>query len=194
MSADFVPNFEDAAMSLVSRGRRFDVLTLPVSLSPRRYKFITWIPARDYLKIPRDAPLMNWPDELEGLDAMIIMVDLAVFTAHGAFLDEFDTLQRFRRVCNSIWLAEKDVILVLLNIDKLSNKSPIVSAHDYKEEESQAQVADTVVNRFLSLNQDESRKIHVIFADNDDSSKNLECFEGAVQQILERKTVAAGNS
>ena len=194
MSADFVPNFEDAAMSLVSRGRRFDVLTLPVSLSPRRYEFITGIPARDYLKIPRNAPLMNWPDELEGLDAMIFMVDLAVLNAHGAFLDEFDTLQRFRRVCNSIWLAEKDVILVLLNIDKLSNNSPIVSAHDYKEEESQAQVADTVVNRFLSLNQDESRKIHVIFADNDDSSKNLECFEGAVQQILERKTVAAGNS
>lgn len=66
-------------------------------------------------------------DECDDLDAILFMVDLAVYTTYstdGSLVDEWDnTLQRFRHFCKLPWYAEKDIILVFLNFDKFSKNS-----------------------------------------------------------------------
>lgn len=138
-----------------------------------------------------EASLRTMADECEDLDAIFFMADLATYKIHpndGSFADEWDNnLQRFRRFCKLPWYTEKDVILLFLNIDKLSMKPLNVHASSHKHENSHARTVDDIVKSFVSLNKDESREIHVIFADNDDKAKNLESLDGVMKLILSKK-------
>lgn len=105
-------------MSLISRTLRSEILRLPVGRSSRNYNFISWKPPGTLLR--------NWADEFENLEAILFMADLAIcnsHSAHHALVDKFDKiLQNFRRVCTFPWLAKKDIILVILNIEDQLNK------------------------------------------------------------------------
>lgn len=187
VSADYRPTLEDAAMSLVTRTLRSEVLKLPARMSSRMYNFVRWTPAGASVR-------RNWADEFEDLKAILFMADLAICKSHstdGALVDEFDsTLQRFHRVYKLPWLAKKDIILIFLNIDKFSQKSPNVRTASNKQEETLSKTTDAIVNQFVSLNEVESRQIHVIIADKEESAKNLECLEGAVERILSKKAIS----
>ena len=77
----------------------------------------------------------------------------------------FATIARFPK-----W---KSIIPLLLNLDKVSffeNRPP--------NDEN---------GFFLSLDENGARKIHVIFAHHDNKFKNLNCLEGAMQQIMSKR-------
>lgn len=136
-------------------------------------------------------------DECEKLDAVLVTVDLANYRTYSADrspVDEWeDTLQNFRRICKLPWLAEKEIVLIFLNLDKLSNKRPSVHVSSHTSRDRHPWTANGIVQTFSSLNEDESREIHVIFADNEVRAKNLECFERAMERILSKKATAAQN-
>ena len=183
-------------MSLVARTRRFDSLDLPVKMSSQRYTFVGSSPS---LRIfPPESILNNWADEFEDLDAIFFIADLAIYSTYStndSLWDDWNsTLHRFRRVCNFAWLAEKEIVLVLMNNDKLSNKRLNIHASGSKQEGNISKTIDDIIKRFVSLNDSPSRKIHVILADNDDRAKNLESLDGAVKQILSKKANWARDS
>lgn len=167
-------------------------------MSSRRYNFVTWNLPKASFRIPPDTSLRSWRQEFDGLDAIIFMADMAIYktrSADGAVVDEMDhTLQDFRRVCKFGWLAERDIILFFLNVGEYSAKSSKAHGPRHKYGDHGRSTADDIVKRFVSLNEDESREIHVIFADNDERAKNLECLDGAVGRILSKKAIAARNS
>ena len=185
-------------MSLIARTQRTnslrltDSLTLPVQMSSRRYSFVRWTPTRASLRFPRETPSKNMADECEDLDALLFMADLTVdntYSADGSLVDEWaDTLQRFRRFCTLPLLAEKDIIL-FLNTEKSSNKSSKLHSPSYKQEESHERSIDNFLES-IALNADESRKIYVMVADNDESDKNLAFLEAAVEVILSKKAIS----
>lgn len=140
------------------------------------------------MKTPPEASVKNMADECEDLNAVLFIVDLAVYNTYSTDgsleQDGDDTLERFRRHCKLPWLAEKDIILVFLNLKKLSNKALNVHTPRHRNRENHMRKADDIVERFVSLNKGDYRQIYVIFADNDNRAKNLDCLENAMKQIM----------
>ena len=184
-------------MSLIARTRNCDSLTLPVAMSPRRYNFLRLRPRGVSVRNFPQASSRNMADECEILDAVLVTVDLAIYSTYstdGSPVDEWeDTLQSFRRICKLPWLAEKEIVLIFLNLDKLSKKRLSVHVPSHKNRDRHPWTANEIVQTFLSLDEDDSREIHVIFADNEVRAKNLECFERAMERILSKKATAAQN-
>ena len=182
-------------MSLLARTRNSESLTLPVAMSSRRYNFLRWSRRGTSLLDPPQAPVRNMAYECETLDAVLFTVDLAIcitYSTDGSTVDEWeDTLQNFRRICKLPWLAEKEIVLIFLNLDEFSNKRLSVHVPDHKHRARHPWTANELVQTFFSLHEDDSREIHVIFADDKVRGKNLECFERAMEQILSKKATAA---
>lgn len=173
-------------MSMIYRDGHSQSLTLPVSTGLKRYSFVNWVPHGASLKTPHK-PSKNMADECERLDAILFMADCSACFADGSLGGQLDdTLQGFRRFCKLPWLAGKDVILVLLNIDNFYQK--LLECHSKRND--YPETPQDMIDRFLSINEDESRKIHVILVDND-SAKNLESLEGAVKHSLNKKKISA---
>lgn len=136
-------------------------------------------------------------DECENLDAVLFMADCNTYFADSSLENEWDnTLQCFRRFCKLPWLAEKDIILVFLNIDKFPIE-PLdghVLRHSKPNDYAETATRGDIINRFCSLNEDDSREIYAICVENDTRAKNLDMFENAVQLILNKKTKSARES
>lgn len=184
-------------MSLIARDGRlnspFYSLTLPVAMGSKRYNFVRWSLPR----LPSKAASRSLTDQCEDLDAVLFVVDLDTSntcSADGSVVEEWDDiLLHFRRTCKFPWLAKKDIILILLNVKKLSCRSPDVQPSGPAHRDSHVRTADYIKNRFASLNEGKSREIHVIFAENEIHAKNLEIFQKIVKQILSKKSTAAGD-
>lgn len=184
--ADYIPTFEDAAMSLIVRTDAFDSATLPVSMSSKTYTFIKWTPHKASLWIPPADPPRDLGYECEQLDGIFFMVDLAICNpdlAENSTLDEWgETLDRFARICKQPWLVGKDVLLVLKNLEKLQ---PSVHASSFKGESAHTGTVDAIVHRFCSLNEDESREIYILF-DNKVRASSLDCLHQMMKPIMRK--------
>ena len=134
-------------------------------------------------------------DECKNLDAIVFVADLAIhnaYSADGSVGDEWNkTLLRFRHICKLPWLARKDIVIIFLNVEELSRKSSNVHDPSRAHKNIQTRTADDIKKRFTSLDKNELREIHVIFAENEVRAKNLEALERVVKQILSKKATAA---
>lgn len=178
-SAGYIPTFEDAAMSLIVRNGHSDSLRLPVSMSSRHYSFVRWVPHGASLKMPHE-PSRNMADECENLDAVLFMADCNTYFADSSLENEWDnTLQRFRLFCKFPWLAEKDIILVFLNIDKFPIEPLDGHALRHSKQNNYAETATRgdIINRFCSLNEDDSREIYAICAEMTQGPKIWTCLK-----------------
>ena len=155
LDGDFVPSFEDAAMSLIDRSRRADVLTLPLSTSHLRYSFVQWTP-----------PFSS--EELEGLDYLWFMADITLISTDPDKLNE--TLESFRCLFEFKWLASKDIMLVFQN-----------HALRHKQDDDYMKSMNNILDQFCSLNEDKSREIFTVFARDDNSAFNLAYLQEVVQ-------------
>ncbi len=189
VSEDYVPSFDDAALSLLSRSPHSNVLALEVGMGPRVYHFVTWTRLGASSSIEKE--------ESEELDAILFIAEPGLYKTHhttGARMDEWDnTLQRFRFVCDLPWLAEKDILLVFSNIKKLASK-PSDMLFPNSEGDHHGEAIDNVVTRFLSSGENGSRKIHVTLADDRDTTRNLSCLDFYMQMILNKKAVSDRHS
>lgn len=145
--------------------------------------------------MPSEISSRNMADECEALDAILFMADLATYgidSADGSLVDEWnDPLLRFRRICKLPWLAEKDIILFFLNFEEFSRKPPNAPTPSHAHKDSHVTTADEITKMFVSSNEDESRKIHVFFIDDNVRAKNLEAFENTVERILSKRAMSA---
>ena len=158
-------------------------------MGPRVYNFVTWTRLGASSSIEKE--------ESEELDAILFIAEPGLYKTHhttGARMDEWDnTLQRFRFVCDLPWLAKKDILLVFSNIKKLASK-PFDFPFSNCEGDHPGEAIDDVVTRFLSSGENGSRKIHVILADDHDTTRNLSCLDFYMQMILNKKAVSDRHS
>ena len=179
-------------MSLIVRNNAFDSATLPVSMSSQRHTFIRWIPHKASLWIPPVDPPRDLVYECEQLDAVFFMVDLAICNpdlADNSALDGWEeTVQRFARSCKQPWIVGKDIVLVFLNVEELQ---PSVPAPSFKGETAHKEKSNAIVEKFCSLNEDESREIYIIFANNKRRASNLEGLDEVMKIVMRKKKISA---
>ena len=178
-------------MSLIVRTEAHDSATLPVSMSSQAYTFIKWTPHKASLWIPPADPPRDLGCECEQLDAIFFMVDFEICNpalADKSTMDAWEeTLQRFVRICKQPWLVGKDVLLLFKNLEKLQ---PSVQAPSSKDKSTRAGTIDAIVDRYRSLNEDESREIYILF-DNKEGASNLEGLHQAMKSIMRKKELSA---
>ena len=172
-------------MSLISRDLRSNVLTLPAGTGPQKYKFVTWT--------PREASLSHWTNALEGLQAILFIADLELHNDHLTYslsLQDLDsTLERFRLVCEIHSFAQKDIILAFPNIKLLAGHLPISIYGCIIKEQT---TLKDIVDGFVSINNNKSREVHVIFTKDGNRAGSLDYFEIAMQLILKKKKTNSG--
>ena len=172
-------------MSLIIRTEAFDSATLPVLMSSQTYTFIKWTPHKASLWIPPADPPRDLGYECEQLDAIFFMVDLL---ADKSTTEEWEeTLQRFAHLCKQPWLVGKDILLLFKNLEQLQ---PSAHAHSFKNEPARAGTIDAIVDRFRSLNEDESREIYILF-DKKERASNLRGLNQAMKPIMRKKKLSA---
>ena len=178
-------------MSLTVRTEAFDSATLPVPMSSQTYTFIKWTPHKASLWIPPADPPRDLAYECEQLDAIFFMVDLATYNSDlvdSSTMEGWDeTVQRFVRICKQPWLVGKDVLVLFKNLEKLQ-----LSAHapSFKDEPTRAGTIHAIVDRFCSLNEDESREIYILL-ENKVRASNLEGLHQAMKSVMRKKELSA---
>ena len=176
-------------MSLTVRTDAFDSATLPVSTSSQTYTFRKWTPHKASSWIPSADPPRDLGYECEQLDAIFFMVDLGICKSdlsNISITDEWEeTLQRFVRICEHPWLVGKDVLLLFKNPEKFQ---PSAHAPNLKDEPTRAGTVDAIIERFCSLNEDESREIYIL---PDNKLRALEGLHQIMKSIMRKKEVSA---
>ena len=106
------------------------------------------------------------------MDYLWFMVD---FTLISTDSDESnDILRSFRRLLESKCI--ENIILVLHN-----------QALPHKRDDNHIRSIDDIMGRFSSLNEDKSRDIYVLVADDDDSAKNLVNLQEMMKAIFSKR-------
>ena len=178
-------------MSLLVRTEAFKSATLTFPMSSQTYTFVRWTPHKASLWIPPADPPRDLAYECGQLDAIIFVIDLAICNSDlvdNSTMDTWEeTLQRFVRVCKQPWLVGKDVLLLFKNLEKLQ---PSTQAPSFKDDPTRAGTVDAIIDRFRSLNEDESREIYILF-DNKVRASNLEGLHQVMKPIMRKKELSA---
>ena len=160
-------------------------------MSSQTYTFVKWTPHKASLWIPPADPSRDLGYECEQLDAISFMVDLAICNTDLVDNSTGDgweeTLQRFGRICKQPWLVGKDILLLFKNLEKLQ---PRAHAPSFKDEPTRAGTVDAIVDKFRSLNEDDSREIYILF-DNKVGAGNLEGLHQVMKPIMRKKELSA---
>lgn len=113
----------------------------------------------------------KWIHCFENVTTILFLVAISEY---DQLLFEDETVNRmqealtlFDSICNSRWFVKTSIILFLNKIDRFKEKLPISPMKnyfpDYEGGSDYAQACDYILNRFVSLNQHETKQIYTHF-------------------------------
>jgi guanine nucleotide-binding protein subunit alpha len=98
-----------------------------------------------------------------------------------------EALTLFDSICNSTWFIETSIILFLNKIDRFKEKLPVSRMKnyfpDYEGGDDYAAACDYMLNRFVSLNQNEAKRIYTHFTCATDTTQ-IRFVMAAVNDII----------
>ncbi|KAI1757724.1 guanine nucleotide-binding protein subunit alpha [Xylaria castorea] len=114
----------------------------------------------------------KWIHCFENVTTILFLVAISEY---DQLLFEDETVNRmqealtlFDSICNSRWFIKTSIILFLNKIDRFKEKLPISPMKnyfpDYEGGEDYASACDYILNRFVSLNQHETKQIYTVRA------------------------------
>jgi guanine nucleotide-binding protein subunit alpha len=113
----------------------------------------------------------KWIHCFENVTTILFLVAISEY---DQLLFEDETVNRmqealtlFDSICNSRWFIKTSIILFLNKIDRFKEKLPVSPMKnyfpDYEGGEDYGQACDYILNRFVSLNQHETKQIYTHF-------------------------------
>jgi len=113
----------------------------------------------------------KWIHCFENVTTILFLVAISEY---DQLLFEDETVNRmqealtlFDSICNSRWFIKTSIILFLNKIDRFKEKLPVSPMKnyfpDYEGGEDYAAACDYILNRFVSLNQHETKQIYTHF-------------------------------
>ncbi|KAK9473671.1 guanine nucleotide binding protein, alpha subunit [Dipodascopsis tothii] len=133
----------------------------------------------------------KWIHCFENVTTILFLVAISEYD-QTLFEDETvnrmqEALTLFDSICNSRWFVKTSIILFLNKIDIFKEKLPHSPLRtyfpDYQEEEDYNLACDYVLNRFVSLNQSESKQVYTHFTCATDTTQ-IRFVMAAVNDII----------
>ncbi|CAG8574821.1 5706_t:CDS:2 [Acaulospora colombiana] len=133
----------------------------------------------------------KWIHCFENVTAIVFLVAISEY---DQLLLEDETVNRmqealtlFDSICNSRWFVKTSIILFLNKIDRFMEKLPISPMSnyfpDYEGGDNYDAACDYILNRFVSLNQSESKQIYTHFTCATDTQQ-IKFVMAAVNDII----------
>lgn len=156
-----MPNDEDILRCHV---RKVGITETSFVVGSRRHYYID-------LEVPTSEP-RKWIHQFEYTTAILVVVNISEYDQlpthqHGKVTSIGRALQLFDYVCNSKWTSEVSIFLILNNIDGFREKIPISPLKnyfpDYEGGQNLEAAADYIANRFVRMNENDSKQIYIHF-------------------------------
>ncbi|RMZ85917.1 hypothetical protein DV736_g6529, partial [Chaetothyriales sp. CBS 134916] len=133
----------------------------------------------------------KWIHCFENVTTILFLVAISEY---DQLLFEDETVNRmqealtlFDSICNSRWFVKTSIILFLNKIDRFKEKLPVSPMQnyfpDYEGGADYAAACDYILNRFVSLNQTETKQIYTHFTCATDTTQ-IRFVMGAVNDII----------
>ncbi|RUS13582.1 guanine nucleotide-binding protein subunit alpha [Endogone sp. FLAS-F59071] len=133
----------------------------------------------------------KWIHCFENVTAIVFMVAISEY---DQLLLEDETVNRmqealtlFDSICNSRWFVKTSIILFLNKIDRFKEKLPLSPMNkffpDYEGGDNYDAACDYILNRFVSLNQSETKQIYTHFTCATDTQQ-IKFVMAAVNDII----------
>jgi len=178
--ADYVPNDQDV---LRSRVKTTGITETTFIIGDLTYRMFDVGGQRSERK--------KWIHCFENVTTILFLVAISEY---DQLLFEDETVNRmqealtlFDSICNSRWFVKTSIILFLNKIDRFKEKLPISPMKnffpDYEGGADYAAACDYILNRFVSLNQSETKQIYTHFTCATDTTQ-MKYIMAAVNDII----------